>query len=193
MNLLEIRRQVDRLLADRRAAIADVRREKEALAAAEQDAQDLTEARRVLQAVAAAVQRQAHRRLASVVTRCLKAVFQDDAYAFKVKFIEKRGKTEAELKFVRGGLELDPLDAAGGGVCDVASMGLRLSCLMLARPPLRRLLILDENFKHLSSEYRPAVRRLIERLATELGVQFVLVSHSTELRIGKVIRIGDDE
>lgn len=190
MDLKEARRCTDRLLADRRHAVADVKREKAALAEARQEAADWAEARRVLQAAAAAVQRRAHARLAGVVSRCLAGVFGDGAYQFKIRFTEKRGKTEAELLFRRNGLDVDPLSAGGGGAVDVAAFALRLACLLLARPPLRRLLVLDEPFKMLSAEYRPAVRLLLEKLAAELGVQFVLVTHSAELQIGRVVEIG---
>ncbi len=61
---------------------------------------------------------------------------------------------------------------------------------MLAKPPLRKLLVLDEPFRHLSAGYRPAARVLIEKLASETGIQFVVVTHDDEFRIGNVVEIG---
>jgi ABC-type Fe3+/spermidine/putrescine transport system ATPase subunit len=84
---------------------------------------------------------------------------------------------------------MDPLDATGGGVCDVAAFALRVACLMLSQPPKRRLLVADEPFRFVSEEYRPAVRQMIETLADELGIQFILVTHATEFEIGKVVRL----
>ncbi len=85
---------------------------------------------------------------------------------------------------------MDPTASVGGGVVDVASFALRLACLLLASPKRRRLLCLDEPFKHLSENYRPAVRELIEVLAREMDVQFIIVTHSNELKIGKVIELS---
>lgn len=193
MELLHCRRHVNTLLADRRLAAANVKQEKAALAEATQEAADLEQARAVLQAVAEVVQRQAHRRIAGVVSKLLSAVFGEEAYSFKVEFRKLRGKTEANLLLVRDGLEIDPLDAAGGGVVDVVSMGLRLACLTMARPPLRRLLILDEPFRFLSKDYRSACRAMLEAASRELGVQIILVSHSPDFMIGKVIQLGGEE
>lgn len=151
---------------------------------------DATSARDLIQAAAHAVQEEAHSRLATVVTRCLKAVFGDEAYTFRIRFERKRGKTEAHLILERDGLELDdPLSQAGGGVIDVAALGLRLACLLTSIPRLRKLLVLDEPLKHLSAQYRPAAREMLETLARELEVQVIMVTHSDELRCGEVIEL----
>jgi len=155
---------------------------------ARKKAGEVEEARRFLQVAAAAVQRQAHGQIASVVSRCLEAVF-DDPYEFRIEFEEKRGKTEAKLLFARDGNPIDPMTASGGGVVDVAAFAARMACLLLSRPARRRLLVLDEPWKYLSSEYRPRMKGLIETLADEMQVQFIIVTHSEEFKIGKVVRI----
>jgi hypothetical protein len=130
---------------------------------------------KVLQEAALEIQQEAHRRIASVVSRCLEDVFED-AYQFEIRFERKRGRTEAGLVFSRRGLELlDPLNEAGGGVVDVAAFALRLVCLVLEKPEKRRLLILDEPFSKVrGSTNRSRVRALVENLADEFGVQFVI-------------------
>lgn len=175
--------------SDHRAAMAAVGAEDIALDAAEQELAHSIEARQILQDAAQAVQQAAHMRIAGVVTRCLSATFGDDAYEFQILFEQKRGKTEARLVFVRDGLELSPLDAAGGGVIDVAAFALRLACLMLRRPPARRLLVLDEPFKHLSRNHRPGMRELLLELAVELEMQFIIVTHDPALSMGSVLEL----
>jgi DNA repair exonuclease SbcCD ATPase subunit len=123
-----------------------------------------------------------------VVTKSLQAVF-DDPYEFRIHFERKRGRTEARLVFERGGEEIDPMEASGGGPVDVASFALRLSCMMLSRPPIRRLLVLDEPFKFVSPNLRDRVRRLIEALSGEFGIQIIMVTHMDELRAGEIIEI----
>ena len=51
--------------------------------------------------------------------------------------------------------------------------------------------MIDEPFRFVSKEYRSAVRELVEALARETGIQFLIVTHSSEYEIGKVIRIGE--
>jgi len=190
MRSLELyQRTVDRLEAERRLTEEKVERERSLLDKANQGVETTVEAQKILQGIAATLQQQAHRRIADVVTRCLEAVFEDEAYEFKINFEEKRGKTEARLLFVRNGLEIDPLSSSGGGAIDVAAFALRLACLMLARPVKRRLLVLDEPLRFLSASYRPRVRALIEQLAEEFDVQFILVTHIQDLVMGKVVEI----
>ena len=170
---------------------ASVKAYKKAVALLTQAEDELTEtheALEVTQHVAEAIQENAHKQIAAVVSRCLEAVF-DEPYEFEIIFERKRNRTEARLVFVREGLEVDPMSASGGGVVDVACFALRLACLMLSRPPKRRLVVLDEPFKFVSAGYRDNVRTMLETLAEEMQVQFIMVTHIEELQTGKVIQI----
>lgn len=186
-----IRKKVNSLLSDYRHAKRRVQEESQALSNALRRSQCNSEAQIVVQDVAKTVQDTAHAQIASIVTRCLRAVF-DDPYQFKIDFERKRGKTEAKLTFVKGKYKIDPINGAGGGVVDVASFALQIACIMLQRPKRRRILIADEAFKFVSErkKYRERVRLLIETLAEELDFQFILVTHSKELEAGKVIQLG---
>lgn len=185
-----LRKQLDRDLADFRAATSAVRDERKALKEAGANLQATLDAQALLQETAADVQNVVHKRIAGVVTRCLQAIWGDDAYAFKLEFKQARGRTEATIRLVRDGNEVDPLDGAGGGCCDVVSWGLRLAALMLARPKLRRLVCADEPFRHLDAGRRPAARAMLLALSKELGFQFIISTHSKEIAVGKVVEIG---
>ena len=143
----------------------------------------------ILQHVAQEVQNQVHSRISAIVTRCLSTVFGEDAYEFDIQFEMKRGKTEAKLQFVRDGESVDPLTASGGGVVDVAAFALRLAALVLTKPHRRRLLVLDEPFRFVSSSYREKVRQLIITLSEELGIQIIMVTHDPALQVGNVVEI----
>jgi DNA repair exonuclease SbcCD ATPase subunit len=164
------------------AAVAELEVAKGELEAA---MQALTDAREI----GRTIQQQAHARIAQLVTRCLAAVFEEDPYEFDIAFEQRAGRTVAALAFLRAGRRLNPTEAAGGGACDVAAFALRTACIMLARPPRRRLLLLDEPFRYLSREYRPRARALIEALSQELDVQFIIVTHDPEFIIGTVIEV----
>jgi hypothetical protein len=192
-DLTERRRAVDRLLARRDAAAGRKRSAETAVRAAETAAEAAKAAQTLLQAVAAEVQAVAHERIASVVTRCLEAVFGVGFYEFKVDFDRKRGRTEARLSFVRDGHEMDPAEDCGGGAVDVAAFALRLAVLSLHRPPLRKALFLDESFRHVKPPevLAPRVCDLLEQLSEELAVQIVLIpSIDRHYQVGKVVRIG---
>lgn len=187
----DLRRKVNWLRDRYRHVQQRLEEERSELVKTEQQVKDALAAQELLQSIAAEVQASAHQQIASVVTRCLRAVFGDNAYEFKIDFEKKRGRTEARLLLVRDGLEIDALDAAGGGIVDVTSFALRLVVLILLRPAPRRLLVLDEPLKHLSREYIPRARELIESLTEELDFQVILVTHNPRLACGKVIQIGE--
>ncbi len=188
-NLEPLRRKLVAHAAEHAHATRTAAEERLARKTARRRLRHARQAQALAQRVAAGVQAAAHSQIAAVVSRCLTAVFGPETYQFKIAFEQKRGRTEARLLLTRGGLELDPLDSAGGGVVDVAAFALRLAALVLERPARRRLLCLDEPWKHLSTEYRPALRELVEVLAREMGVQFLLITHSPEFEIGKVVRL----
>jgi DNA repair exonuclease SbcCD ATPase subunit len=166
-----------------------LKRDKAALAAAMERLANVVEARAWLAEVANGIQADLDAALSALVSRCLASIF-DNAYRFVIRRVRNGRAASVHMLLVNErGTELDPLAATGGGVVDVTAFALRLSVLLLTAPPVRRVLILDEPFKFVSVEYRERVRALLEELAAELGVQFVLVTHIAELKIGKVINI----
>jgi len=184
------RRLINRLLQQRHAAGETARREDEILKEISARLAGVLEAQAVVRAIAQEIQQRAHGRIASVVSRCLEAVF-DDPYEFRIEFEQKRGKTEAVLEFVRDDKVFrEPLNEVGGGVIDVAAFALRLAVVMLSRPVLRRVLVLDEPFKNIrGAENRARTRRMLEMLADELGFQFVLNTDIPEYRLGTVVEM----
>ena len=182
------RQQVDKKLTEFNLVRRKYREESESLEITQNRIENILEAQDLAQQVAQQIQRQAHDQIATVVSKCLEAIF-DEPYEFRIHFERKRGRTEARLVFEREGQEIDPMTASGGGVVDVAAFALRLSCLMLARPALSKTLILDEPFKFVSEDLRDRIRMLLEKLSKEMNVQFIIVTHMEELKVGKVIEL----
>ncbi len=193
MNPPSIQSRIDDFQHEAYAASKRLQDERESYRQAEQRLEDAEQARAIAQQVAQTVQEQAHARIAGVVTLCLQSVF-GDSYRFRIKFIRKRNRTEAQLVLVKDGHEvMDPADEDSGGVLNVVAFALRLACLVLAKPSLRRLLVLDEPFHHVSAEYRPAVRSMLQQLSRDFGVQFVIVTHEPTLaaRSHRTMRLQD--
>lgn len=189
-----IRQKLDESLLNRKVTERRLETERQEAEQARSRLQDAEQAQGIIQAVAQGIQQQAHRRIAGIVTRCLETIFGEQAYQFKINFEQKRGKTEAQLIFERDGQAYaDPTRQIGGGVVDVAAFALRLACLVLSRPPVRKVLILDEPFSKIRGEqYRRRVRDLVESLAEELGIQFVInidLDVYPEFELGKVVRL----
>ncbi len=185
-----VRNRLNKYLQEHSHALRQIQEEKISLKKAQKALECHQKALRVVQEVAEMVQESAHAQISSIVIRCIQAIFPEHPYEFKIKFSQKRGKTEAELLFVKDGEELsDPMSQVGGGLVDVCSMALRIASLVLSQPPKTKLLVLDEPWKHVSSEYRPAIREMIEKLSEELEIQFIIVTHSEEFMFGNVIKL----
>lgn len=183
-----LRESLDKQLLEFKTAATITASTREELLTAEDLLVDLEEAHTLIGETARLIQSRVHARISSVVTKCLSAIF-DDPYQFQIQFESKGGRTEAKILFVRNEIGVDPLTASGGGVVDVAAFALRLACLTLRRPALRKLLVLDEPFRFVSASYREKIRSLLEAITTEFNVQVIMVTHINELRCGAVIEI----
>lgn len=146
--------------------------------------------REVMQSAAQLIQTNACVSVSSVVSQCLSSVF-DEPYEFVMDLVKRRGHTEVDLCFRRDGHLIDPMTAAGGGVIDVASFALRVAAIILSGGKLRRILVLDEPFKFVSSKYRGRVRSMLQLVVDKLGFQIIMVTHIDELKCGTVIDLQE--
>lgn len=189
MYLPDERQRVDKLLIRYKMAKSQYKEEKQALEREKLNFAHIEEAQKITQNVAQHIQQQAHSKIVGVVNRCLETIFGGD-YGFRIDFERKRGRTEAKLLLLKDGNEIeDALNEDSGGVVEVAGFALRLACLLLAKPNLRKVLILDEPFKNVSLKNMESIKGLLEGLAEDFQVQFIIVTHLEMLQIGKVVKL----
>ena len=137
-------------------------------------------AREIIRDVGLKTQQQLQFYISDITTLALNAVF-DDPYELKVSFVQRRNKTECDLTFVRGELEIDPIEASGVGAIDVASFALRIASWSMMRPRSRNVIILDEPFRYLSENYQEQASLMVKELSKKLGLQFIIVTHEQVL------------
>jgi DNA repair exonuclease SbcCD ATPase subunit len=186
--LTEIKSKIHKYTIGYETALQSFQQYSEQLEEAQTKLENLELAKDAIQVVGEGIQRKAHSQIAGVVSECLQLVFEE-TYTFDIIFEKKRNKTEARLVFLKDGNEIDPLTASGGGVVDVAAFALRVSCLVLSKPKLRKVLVMDEPFRFVSEEYRENVQQVMEKLSTEFGIQMILVTHMKELISDKVVQL----
>jgi DNA repair exonuclease SbcCD ATPase subunit len=181
-------RDLERRIDQQKGRLAGVRemlvKQKAQLAKNEKLSKDIDEAQEIIQRVAKDTQNNFVCRIADVVTMALDAVFADDAYEFGIEFVQKRGKTEVEISFIRDGNKIDPLSASGGGAVDVASFALRVAVWSLLKNsgrPVLDTIILDEPFRFLSRDLQPLAGKMLETISRKLGIQFIMVTHNPDL------------
>jgi DNA repair exonuclease SbcCD ATPase subunit len=136
-------------------------------------------ARSVVQIVAEETQKKIEYRISSLVTMALASIFPDP-YEFKLRFIQRRGKTEADLVFIKNENEItDILNAGGGGPADIASFALRIALWSIKKS--RPIQLLDEPMRFVSRNLQPKVSALLKELSDEFNLQFIIISHIPEL------------
>jgi DNA repair exonuclease SbcCD ATPase subunit len=116
--------------------------------------------------------------ISNLVSAAISSVFPDNPYKFRVQFVERRGKTECDLRLERDGELLEALTSAGGGVVDITSLALRIAALSMKSGKIRPVLLLDEPFKHLSIDLQDQAEQMLHELATKIGVQIICNSHA---------------
>ncbi len=140
---------------------------------------DLLKVRALFQQAAEMTQKQLEFHISGLVSTALAAIW-DNPYEFLIEFIQRRGKTEADLWLVRNGSKIKPIDASGGGVVDVVSLALRMAFWSLTKET-RPLLILDEPFRNLSDNLQSKAADMLKMLSEKLGLQVLMISHIQKL------------
>ncbi len=115
----------------------------------------------------------------TLVTHGVQTIFGDDL-TFHVLSEQKANRTEVSFS-LRSSMgeetvETPILDARGGGVAAVVGFLLRLIITLLRED--RPLLVLDETWAQLSSDYEPRLAEFVRELVDQTGVQILLVTHS---------------
>jgi hypothetical protein len=138
----------------------------------------ILKARAIIQTVAEQTQKQIELHISNIVSLALASVFPNP-YTFILRFVQRRGKTEADLLFSRDGNEGRPMDISGGGPLDVASYSLRSAAYSLK--PTRNTLLLDEPFKYVSRDLQHKCSAMMKMIGEKLGIQHIVISHIPEI------------
>jgi len=140
----------------------------------------IEKARTLLQIAAQKVQSRIEYHISHMVTLALAGVYSEDIQ-FITKFEARRNTTECDFFFKVGdGEEQDVMDNFGGGVLDVTAFALKVVMLSLKKK-LRRILILDEAFRHVSPDLQHNVSEMIKLINEKTGIQILMVSHAEDI------------
>jgi hypothetical protein len=147
---------------------------------------ELEQAHLIIQHVALQTQKEIELEISEIVTLALCAVYEEDDYEFCLDFEFKRGKTEAMTSILKNGYSFDLMDAtdssddSGGGILDIISFAVRVACWKISNPAPANTMFLDEPFKWISAEYKPAAIDMLKMIGDKLKIQIVMVTHDKE-------------
>ncbi|MDI6709418.1 MAG: AAA family ATPase [Bacillota bacterium] len=138
----------------------------------------------LLEKLAAAIRKQTYATVERIVNLALETVF-GVGYSFRIHSDGSEGETTVlfALATPYGALcDGEPLARAhGGGLVDLVGLALRLSMLVVARPPLPGPLILDEPARHLSDQYISDLARFLKLVTQDLHRQVIVATHDQHL------------
>jgi DNA repair exonuclease SbcCD ATPase subunit len=165
-------------IAEKKILTSQLNQNKKDLVENEDHLLNCQKARTVVQIVAEETQKKIEYQVSNLVSLALASVFLDP-YEFKLKFVMRRNKTEADMLFIKNGHEGNPIEIAGGGALDVASFALRAAIWSIK--PTNNVLIQDEPFHFLSRNLQNKCSQMIKKISQKLGIQFIIVSHIPEI------------
>lgn len=181
MRVQTLRRKLENLKGQQAAIKAQISAEKSRLTALLSEHEATTQAHLILQEAAKMTQENLQYRISTLVSLAMEGVF-NEPYSVQLTFEPQRGKTIANINFQTSDGNNVSYDATGGGVADVASLGLLFSLWTLQIPKTRNLLILDEPLKWLKGgNYPEKGAAMLSQISHRLGIQILMVSHSPEL------------
>lgn len=146
----------------------------------DQGIQQHERAREIIREVGLKTQEQLQYHISDITSMALEAVF-DNPYELVVEFVQRRNKTECDLIFERDGSRVDPKGASGVGAIDIASFALRIASWSMQSPKKRNVIILDEPFRYLSTNYQERASQMLTELSQQLNLQFIIITHEDEL------------
>ena len=189
--LKEARQKLNEELAEKKLLKVRLQEEEEKLKKLNKRSKSLEKVRLIFQEAGTRTQQRIENHISQIVSTALASIW-DDPYKFELEFVIRRGKTEADLWFIRNDSKLSPMDTAGGGAIDVASMALRIAAWSINKNT-RPIIILDEPFKNLSENLQSKAADMLSMLSEKLKLQIIMVSHIDKLvagadRIVEIIR-----
>jgi hypothetical protein len=176
--ITNLRTQLTRKQGQKDRVASELAKAEDTAARFQREIQFTETARAIIQKVAKATQAELEYYISELVTLAFASVFPNP-YEFSVQFVEKRGKTECEMKFIRDGHTVNPMYASGGGPLDVACSTLQFTIWSLNKT--RPIIGLDEPFRFLSRDLQPKAAAMIKEISRKLKLQILMVTHSPDL------------
>ena len=115
-------------------------------------------------------------KIESIVSDGLRRVFNDPTLTLVVEKKSQARGNVYRLLVKQGDCEpYDPMNSFGGGVVNVVALLLRL--ILIKRFKLAKLIVLDEQFNNVSTDYLPTVSALLKTLTDKHGYTILAVTH----------------
>ncbi len=190
MEIAEIQSRVDRLDGFYRALKSQEKDLQDEISELKHKVDILTKSSLVIKHLLDIMVKDEINKMAGLVTYGLNTIFEDQDLTFKPVLSKKNDRIYIELKTMNNGVESE-FGTYGGSVAVIESFLLRIICML--RMKLARVILLDETFGSISSEYIPNTSKFVSELSAKLGLDILLVTHQPEFKnfSNRVYRLKD--
>jgi hypothetical protein len=184
--ILPLRQRLEQEKGKLQQVRADIAQTRTTFTTLQVQAIDIEQAALIHRTVAQETQQKLSWYIDDMVTFAIEAIFPDDPAQFKLEFVQRRGKTEADLWLADSKEnKIKPQDDDGGGIVNVVAFALRPALWSLTKTT-RPVFILDEPVHYLHS--RDAQARFADLLyelsqprpAWPHGLQFIIITGEDE-------------
>lgn len=142
----------------------------------------LLKAREIFSNVAKSTQKTIEYKISNLVGYAIASVFPDP-WQFKLSFVQRRNKTEADLIFFKDNEKkqtTDILNSGGGGAADIASFALRIAMWSLKKT--KTIFILDEPTRFLHNPaYQEKASNMFKEICHKMEIQIIIVTDQEAL------------
>jgi DNA repair exonuclease SbcCD ATPase subunit len=180
MSYQTLKDNFQKAIARREFHISEVKKYKTSITFLEQEFIAAKTAQLYLQKKAEETQQNLEYRISNLVSTALSAVF-DDPDKFRVKFVQRRGKTECDLMFIKNDQETE---FVGGGVRDITCFALKITFLLMSKNKKnnRLVFITDEPFRNLhGKKEQENCSDMAKMLSKECNLQILMISDVEEV------------
>lgn len=181
LNVRQRQNEFQRRLGEAQAINAHKKELEAELAKLETEVMTLGKVIAILHSLSTSVQERFLKGIEDLVSEGLTAVF-GETIQFVITPVVRNKQVNLDFSIHnQDGTETDLMDARGGGLVCLTGVLLRIIMARLMSSRIRQTLILDEPLGMLSSNYQPAAGELLRKLADELDMQLIIVSHNQEI------------
>jgi hypothetical protein len=197
MSIQTLRNRLERLNGEQTQIKREILKTKANIKMAKRNQSQYERSLEIVKLVGLETQKALEYRLSEQVSLAEAAIF-DDPYELVVNFIEKRGKTEAELFFKRRNLMIPTAsNMSGHGAKEVAGLSTRVSYLTMRRDmKIRPTLFLDEPFARLNGMKQnhrtlALLNEISEKPPKGLGFQIIAVVNEAKISREMIMENAD--
>ncbi len=175
----DVDRSLSRLEGERQAIGRSLEDARDRVVATGDDAELLDTVLGLLQDMEGAWQKKFQESIEHIISDGLSVVF-GEPLVVRITPTIKSDMSSVTFTLIRDGNEEDILNGQGGGFIAVISFLMRVVLILAAEPRMRRIIIMDEPFAHVSPGFRVRLAEMLVSIIDRLDFQLIMVSHEDE-------------